>query len=113
MGKLIASIAILATLAIGRIAGAAEVTGWITHLDQHADQIILDDGRMFGVSDEINFSALKNGVRVRMYYDAVDGARIVTEISPAPISINSGSPEAGCGAQHMTKYTPIPATAFC
>jgi hypothetical protein len=84
MNKLIASVALLAILAMGHGADAAEAIGWITHLDQETDQIALDDGRIFGVSDEINFSSLTDGVKVRIRYDAIDGDKIATEILLAP-----------------------------
>ena len=122
MSKLYASIALLALLAIGRGAGAAEATGWITHLDQEADQIVLDDGRSFLVSEEINFSSLKDGVKVRIRYDAIGGDKIVTEISLAPEAPqNAEMPQSGkapplCAGDRMgplARHSPIPPTAFC
>ena len=84
MSKLIASMALLVMLAVGRGADAAEITGWITHLDEESDRIVLDDGQNFGVSDEINFSSLRDGVRVRILYDAIDGDKIATDILLSP-----------------------------
>lgn len=84
MSKLIASVAILAALAIGRIAGAAEATGWITHLDREVEKIVLDDGRIFVVSDELNFSSLRDGVKVQIRYNAIEGDKIATEILLLP-----------------------------
>jgi hypothetical protein len=55
MSKLIASVALLAILAVGRGAGAAEATGWITLLDREADRFVMDDGLIFAVSEELNF----------------------------------------------------------
>ena len=83
MNKLCASIALLTMLALGRGAGAAEVLGWITHLDHENDRIVLDNGQIFGVSEEINFSALNDRVRVRIVYDQIDGQKIVTDVFPA------------------------------
>ncbi len=116
MSKLYASIALLALLAIGRGAGAAEATGWITHLDQEADQIVLDDGRNFFVSEEINFSSLKDGVKVRILYDAIGGDKIATEISLAPETPQSGKAAPLCAGDRkgpLAMHSPIPPTAFC
>ena len=55
MSKLIASVALLAILAVGRGAGAAEATGWITLLDREADRFVMDDGLIFAVSEELIF----------------------------------------------------------
>jgi len=99
MNKLFASIALLALLAVGRGAGAAEAVGWITHLDQESDRVFLDDGRVFGVSEDINFSSLTDRVRVRILYDVIGGDRIATEISLAPRARqNAGMPRSGKAA---------------
>lgn len=84
MNKLLASLALLALLATGHGAAAAEATGWISHLDNESDQIVLDDGRIFGASEEINFSSLKYGVKVRLRYDETGGKKMATEIFLAP-----------------------------
>ena len=83
MSKLFASIALLAMLALGRGAGAAEAIGWITFLDHENDKIVMDNGQVFGVSEEINFSALNDRVRVKIVYYQTDGQNIVTDIFPA------------------------------
>lgn len=122
MSKLFASMALLALLAVGRGAGAAEATGWITLLDREADQIVLDDGRIFAVSEEINFSSLKDGVKVRISYDAVDGDRIATEILLAPEAPESADgPQSGkaapfCGGDHkdhMARTMSVPSSSIC
>ena len=84
MNKLCAAVALLALLSAGRGAGAAEAVGWITKLDGQSDRIILDDGRAFNVSEEINFSTLRDGVRVRLYYETFGDQKVVTDIAPAP-----------------------------
>jgi len=61
MSKLFASIALLAILAVGRSAGAAEATDWIRLLVREADQFVMDDGQIFAVPEELNFSSLKKG----------------------------------------------------
>lgn len=103
MNKLIASATLLALLAVGRGAGAAEATGWITYLDRETDRIVLDDGRIFGVSEDINFSTLSDGVRVRVLYDAIGGDRIVTEILPAPEAPRPSK----AAAPQTAKTTPV------
>ena len=101
MNKLLASVALLALIAVGRGAGAAEATGWITHLDRETDRIILDDGRIFDVSEEINFSSLRDGVRVKVLFDAIGGDKIATEILLAPEAPqNAELPQSG-------KTTPV------
>jgi hypothetical protein len=84
MTRLFAFIGLLALLAVGRVAGAAEATGWITLLDQDSDRFYLDDGRVFGISEDINFSALKNGIRVKLYFETYGRNRIVNDIELAP-----------------------------
>ena len=116
MTKLFTSIVLVAVLAVGRSAGAAEATGWITHLDQQADQIALDDGRISVVSDEINFSSLKDGVRVLINYDAVGDVRIATEISLAPREPQSEKKAPLCTGDdkdHLTNCSPIPPNVYC
>ncbi|MDA0653644.1 MAG: DUF1344 domain-containing protein [Proteobacteria bacterium] len=106
MSKLLASLALLALLAAGRGAGAAEAeaTGWITHLDHESDQIVLDGGRIFGVSEEINFSSLKDGVRVRIRYDKTGVDKIATEIMLAPEAPHSAvAPRSGTAAPFCAK----------
>ncbi len=116
MSRLVASVALLALLAVGRGAGAAEATGWITLLDQEADQIVLDDGRIFAVSEEINFSSLKDGVKVRIHYDAIDGEKIATEILLAPQAPKAGKMVPLCAREqkeHLTKRSPISTITMC
>jgi hypothetical protein len=122
MSKIIASLALLVLLAVGRGADAAEATGWITHLDQQADRIVLDDGRVFTISEEINFSSLKDGVKVWIRYDAINGDKIATEILPAPKAPQSAArPQSGIevpncvgdNKKHLTRHSPIPSSAFC
>ena len=122
MNKVLVSMALLALLAAGRAAGAAEATGWITHLDQEGDQIVLDYGRIFAVSEEINFSSLKDGVKVRIRYDAIDGDKIATEILLAPEAPHGADgPQSGkvtpmCAgdqAEHLAGNLPITPGAFC
>ncbi len=122
MNKLIASIALLALVTVGRGTGAAEATGWITHLDQEVDRIVLDDGRNFTVSEEINFSSLKDGVKVRILYDTIDGDKIATEILLSPEAPQSAEMRASgkttpvCAWDRegqLATTLPIPPSAFC
>ena len=116
MTRLFASIVLVGVLAVGRIAAAAEATGWITYIDQQSDQIVLDDGRNFGVSEEINFSSLNNGVRVRISFEAVGDARIATEISLAPQGPQSEKTAPICSGDdknHLTNYSPVPPNVYC
>ena len=116
MAKIFAAIALLVLLAVGRGAGAAETTGWITHLDQQADQIVLDDGRIFVVSEEINFSSLKDGVKVRIRYDDIGGDRIATEILLAPDAPQAGQPALHCAPaekDRMANAMSVPLNTHC
>jgi hypothetical protein len=118
MSKFYASMALLLLLAVGRGAGAAEAIGWITHLDQESDRFILDDGRIFDVSEDISFASLRDGVRVRISYDTFGGGRVANDIVLAPQLPQSAEiPQPGkslptcVGDQkdHMTKHvTPSP-----
>ena len=73
------------------------------------------------VSEEINFSSLSDGVKVRIRYDAIDGDKIVTEILLAPEAPqNAETPQvekdppmcAGDRQDHMARHSPIPPSAF-
>lgn len=85
MKKFIAPVAILALLIMGQAAGASEAIGWIAALDEENDQVVLDSGRSFALSDEINFSSLADGKRVRVTYETIAGIPTVTGIVLLPV----------------------------
>ena len=85
MNKIIASMALLVLLIMGQAAGASEVIGWIAALDEENDQVVLDSGRSFALSDEINFSSLADGKRVRVTYETIGGIPTVTGIVLLPV----------------------------
>ena len=84
MGKLLTSLAVLALLVIGRGAAAGEAVGWITQVDRDSDRIFLDNGQIFGVSEDINIGSLTEGVRVVIYFDQIGREKIATDIDLAP-----------------------------
>lgn len=113
--------AILALLVVGRGAGASEAIGWITLLDEEDDQIVLDSGRTFALSDDINFSSLADGRRVRVTYETIGGVPTVTGIVQLPSQTNQADApsldgpvpvcaksmphsESGYGAGQTTRY---------
>lgn len=84
MNKIITSMALLVLLIVGRGASASEAIGWITILDEENDQIVLDTGLTFALSDEINFSSLADGKRVRVTYETIGGIPTVTGVKLMP-----------------------------
>lgn len=88
MKKLIAPpafmMAILALLFAGQGAAASEAVGWITLLDDENDQIVLDSGRTFSLSNEISLSSLADRKHVRVTYETIDGIPTVTGIVLVP-----------------------------
>lgn len=84
MKKLIAPFAMLALLVVGRVAVASEAVGWITVLDEENDEIVLDSGQTFSLSDEIDFSSLADGRHVRVIYETIGGINTATGIALIP-----------------------------
>lgn len=84
MNKILASMALLALLVVGRAAAASEAVGWITILDEQNDQIVLDNGLTFALSDEISFSSLADNRRVRVTYETIGGIPTVTGVKLLP-----------------------------
>ena len=112
MNRIIASATLLALLAVGRGGLAAEATGWIIELDKESDRLTLDDGQKYGVSEDINFGSLKDGVRVRIQYSAYGKERTVTDIELAPGEHPPGSGVPLCDrSQSKSRNISKPATA--
>jgi hypothetical protein len=84
MKKLLSPAAILILLVFGRAVSASETVGWITFVDERNDQIVLDDGRTFSLSDEINFGSLADGRHVRVIYETIGGIPTATRVVLMP-----------------------------
>lgn len=109
MKKIFVSIALVLALAAARGAAAAEAIGWITFLDYDSDRIYLHDGRSFSVSEEINFSALRGGVRVRLRYETIGNDSTVTDIELAPQKAQISLPPSStplCGHADEELFSP-------
>lgn len=76
----VAVVACLLLLVMGRAVNASDAVGWITLLDEETDQIVLDSGMTFALSDEINLSSLADGKRVRITFETIGGIPTVTGI---------------------------------
>ena len=60
------------------------VVGWIAGVDELSDEIILDDGKSFVVSPDINFEMLTPGTRVMLTFTSTPWGRVVVQIIPVP-----------------------------
>ncbi|MCB1407402.1 MAG: DUF1344 domain-containing protein [Rhodobacteraceae bacterium] len=75
-----ASLAALFLSFIG-VPAMAEVTGGtITKVDAESLTITLDDGSVYKLNNEFDFSALKAGQEVQIAYDEVNGENVVTDM---------------------------------
>lgn len=62
------------------VAGAAEVTGKITAVDQAARTFVLEDGTKIVVAQTMPMDALKEGITVRASFEELGGMNIATEV---------------------------------
>lgn len=60
------------------------IVGWIAGVDELSDEIILDNGKSFVVSPDINLEMLKPGSRVMLTFIATPWGKAVAEIIPVP-----------------------------
>ena len=72
---------IVCVMLAGRAAMASEAVGWITLLDEENDQIVLDSGKTFALTDDIGLSSLAGGKRVRVTYETIGGVPTLTGIA--------------------------------
>ena len=117
----VAVVACLLLLVMGRAVNASDAVGWITLLDEETDQIVLDSGMTFALSDEINLSSLADGKRVRVTFETIGGIPTVTGIillalqtnqaespsldAPLPLCENRASvPERSHGSEQTNLY---------
>ncbi|WP_420959763.1 DUF1344 domain-containing protein [Brucella sp. IR073] len=62
------------------IAMADDAQGKITHIDEESNTITLDDGNVYKLPGEFDYSAINEGMKVALSYDVVDKDRFITDI---------------------------------
>lgn len=66
------------------VAMADDVEGKITGINQDKETITLDDGKVYKLPGEFDYSAISKGMKVIILYDEADNTRFVTDIQEAP-----------------------------
>jgi len=65
------------------VALADDAEGKITKIDEDNDTITLDDGKVYKLPGEFDYSAINEGMKVMISYDVVDQDRFITNIEEA------------------------------
>ncbi len=78
VATLLATASLLAPVAA--FAESADVESTIKKVDTQNFSITLDDGKNYQVPEDFDFSGLKAGVKVVVFYTEVDGKRVVNDL---------------------------------
>ena len=62
------------------LAVAEEAYGTVESVDLQSRMILLDDGNVYSVGEEVALEALRPGSEVTVSHDEKDGQKVVTEI---------------------------------
>lgn len=81
MRKLI-FIGLLATFLYPAFAFADNVKGTITAINESNNTIELDNGKIYDLPGEFDYSVLNEGMKVIVFYDTEGNNRYVTDIEP-------------------------------
>jgi uncharacterized protein (AIM24 family) len=65
------------------IAMADDVQGKITRIDEDNNTITLEDGKVYKLPGEFDYSAISEGMKVAVSFDVVDQDRFITDIEEA------------------------------
>lgn len=76
-------IMILASL-FSNVAMADDVEGTITKVDTEEETITLDDGSVYKLPGEFDYSAINPGMEVIILFDVAENTRFITDIQEAP-----------------------------
>ena len=72
--------ALIAAVAFGGTALAAEAEGQIQSIDKDSSTITLDDGKSYKLPGEFDVEALKEGMDILIAYDTVAGENLITDM---------------------------------
>lgn len=67
-------------LPFSSFAQSADVESTIAKVDTNGLSLTLEDGKVYRVPEEFNFSGLAKGVKVLVFYTEVDGKRVVDDL---------------------------------
>lgn len=115
LGTLLASGAALFT--VSAAAQAAELTGYVTYVDQPGRIFLIGSSTRFTASQEIDWDSVVVGRRLDVTYDGADGAFIVTSVAPAapepaaPAPVPSQPPPPAPDVAQAPTPEPAPAPA--
>lgn len=65
---------------IAALAQSADVEATITGVSPAEASITLDDGNTYKTPSEFNFEGLEEGVRVVIFYTAIDDKRVINDL---------------------------------
>ncbi|MBV2142521.1 DUF1344 domain-containing protein [Falsochrobactrum sp. TDYN1] len=83
MHYLVGLLFIIASL-FSTVAMAGDAEGKITGINPDEETITLDDGSVYKLPGEFDYSAIDKGMKVLILYDVADNTRFVTDIQEAP-----------------------------
>jgi len=73
---------IIAAFLLQGTALADSAEGTIETIDTAANTLILTDGKIYSLPGEFDYSVIKTGMRVLLFYDVDGSGRYVTDIEP-------------------------------
>lgn len=83
MRKWILSAVLLGLAALPTGANADDMQGTIKKIDTEKGILMLADGSQFAIPDEFNVDGLDPGTKVLVFYDVVDGKKLLNNIETA------------------------------
>lgn len=83
MNKLVAPLAVLAFAFTIAVAQADQAAGKIAAVDPATGTLVLEDGTIFLVAQDLAMDGLKPGADVMIVFEEQGGQLIATEIAPA------------------------------
>jgi hypothetical protein len=61
-------------------AESADIEAVIEGVDENHLTLVLDDGKKYQAPEEFNFTGLKKGVKVVVFYTETDGKRVINDL---------------------------------
>jgi len=83
MRTFLATITGLSMLALASVASAADATGKISAIDSENQQVTLDNGMSFTLSEDASIEGLKVGDEVTVTYEQQEGQNVASQLAPA------------------------------
>ncbi|RCS23395.1 DUF1344 domain-containing protein [Phyllobacterium salinisoli] len=65
------------------VAMADDTEGKITSINEEDDTIVLEDGKVYKLPGEFDYSAINQGMKISISYDVVGQERFITNIEEA------------------------------